>query len=93
MGSWRCAPFHEATPCHAPRRTCAALSTALLQSKPVPEHHPGEGEGRGEVVLLHQITYVSDTFPLRRQPLEAQDEPFNKIKEMVLIAIDHGSTN
>lgn len=46
-----------------------------------------------EVVLPHLITYVSDTFLLRWQPLEAQDEPFNKIKEMVLIAIDHGSTN
>jgi len=46
-----------------------------------------------EVVLPHLITDVSDTFPLRWQRLEAQDEPFNKIKEMVLIAIDHGSTN
>jgi hypothetical protein len=25
--------------------------------------------------------------------LEARDRPFNKIKEMLLIAIDHGSTN
>lgn len=46
-----------------------------------------------EVVLPHLITYVADTFPFSWQPLEAQDEPFNKIKEMVLIAIDHGSTN
>lgn len=46
-----------------------------------------------EAVLPHLITYVSDTFPLRWQPLEAQDEPFNKIKEMALIVIDHGSTN
>lgn len=46
-----------------------------------------------EVVLSHLITYVPGTFPFSWQPLEAQDEPFNKIKEMVLIAIDHGSTN
>lgn len=46
-----------------------------------------------EAVLPHLITHVPDTFPLRWQPLEAKDEPFNKIKEIVLIAIDHGSTN
>lgn len=45
------------------------------------------------VVLSHLITDVPGTFPFSWQPLEAQDEPFNKIKEMVLIAIDHGSTN
>lgn len=43
-------------------------------------------------VLLHLITYVADTFPLRWQSLETQDEPFNKIKGMLLIAINHGST-
>lgn len=87
---------------------CLPLSIFLHLCPPSPLLHPRNtscifksvspgGRGRAapteEVVLPHLIAYVSDTFPLRWQPLEAQDEPFNKIKEMVLIAIDHGSTN